>query len=90
MFLNLLPRKTVCFLVRVYQKTLSPDHGPLRYMHPHGYCKFYPSCSEYGYQSIQKHGVLKGGWYAIRRVVRCVPWNKGGMDPIPKEKTRQK
>lgn len=67
-------------LIRLYQKTISPDHGPLKSFFPYGYCKFTPSCSEYGYQAIEKYGVLKGGFKAMYRILRCNPWNKGGED----------
>jgi len=68
--------------IRVYQKTLSPDHGPLRSLSLHGYCKYHPSCSEYGYQAIKKYGIIKGGKMAIWRVLRCNPWSQGGNDPV--------
>lgn len=68
--------------IRIYQKTLSPDHGLLRVLYPRGFCRFYPSCSEYGYQAVEKYGGLKGGIMAIRRVFRCQPWSKGGNDPV--------
>lgn len=69
-------------LIRLYQKTLSPDSGWLAVKHPLGYCRFYPHCSEYGYQAIQKFGLAKGSFLAIKRVVKCNPLNKGGHDPI--------
>jgi len=62
-------------LIRAYQFTLSPVLGPA--------CRFYPSCSRYGFQAIQKHGALKGSLLAIWRVVRCNPFNPGGYDPVP-------
>jgi len=75
-----LPRQTAAFLVLFYQKTLSPDHGLFRNFFPHGYCKYYPSCSEYTRRAILKHGlvwgILKGAW----RILRCNPWSKGGED----------
>ncbi|MCD6375705.1 MAG: membrane protein insertion efficiency factor YidD, partial [Caldisericaceae bacterium] len=45
-------------------------------------CRFYPTCSEYSYESIKKHGVVKGGWYSIRRISKCHPWHPGGYDPV--------
>jgi len=69
------------FLVCIYQKTLSPDHGPLKKFFPHGYCRFNPTCSQYGYESIKKHGLLKGSIKTLYRILRCNPWNKGGNDP---------
>ena len=69
-------------LIRLYQRTLSPDHGVMKERHPYGYCRFYPSCSEYGYQAIERFGALKGAWIALLRVLRCNPWNPGGPDPL--------
>lgn len=68
------------FLICVYQKTVSPDHGLMKRFFPYGYCKFTPSCSEYGYQAIEKYGVLKGGFKAVYRILRCNPWSRGGED----------
>ncbi|MFA6255254.1 MAG: membrane protein insertion efficiency factor YidD [Patescibacteria group bacterium] len=69
-------------LIRIYQKTLSFDHGIFRHLFPNGFCRFHPTCSEYGYQAIEKYGVIKGGRMALWRVIRCNPWNKGGYDPL--------
>lgn len=67
-------------MVWCYQKTFSPDHGFVKYLFPHGYCKFYPSCSEYTRQSIQEQGVVKGIIKGVWRIMRCNPWSKGGID----------
>jgi len=75
-------RVLVLKLIKIYQKTLSFDHGIFRHLFPHGYCRFRPTCSEYGYQAIEKYGVIKGGFMALWRVLRCNPWNKGGEDPV--------
>lgn len=77
-----LPRKFVMLLIRGYQKTFSPDHGLLKVYFPHGYCKFNPSCSQYGYEAVEKYGVIKGSAMAAWRIMRCNPWNKGGEDPL--------
>ncbi|MCB9803072.1 membrane protein insertion efficiency factor YidD [Candidatus Nomurabacteria bacterium] len=69
-------------LIRLYQKTLSPDTGWFSYQHPVGYCKFRPHCSEYSYQAIEKYGIFKGTIKAFLRIVRCHPWSKGGDDPL--------
>jgi putative membrane protein insertion efficiency factor len=63
------------FLIKVYQRTLSRMLPPS--------CRFYPSCSEYGVQALQKHGVFKGGWLTVKRLSRCHPFNPGGYDPVP-------
>ncbi|MBL7141766.1 membrane protein insertion efficiency factor YidD [Patescibacteria group bacterium] len=76
------PRLLVLKLIRLYQKTFSPDHGPFSLIHPWpGTCKFRPTCSEYAFQAINKYGLLKGGFKALRRVFRCHPWSHGGYDP---------
>jgi len=69
------PRLVLLGLVRFYQMTISR-------MMPANTCRFYPSCSHYGYQAIYKYGVLKGGLQAIWRVLRCNPFNPGGVDPV--------
>lgn len=58
------------------------DHGFLRHIFPYGYCRFYPTCSEYSYQSIERYGVVRGGLKSIKRLLRCHPWNSGGYDPV--------
>jgi len=59
-------------LVVVYQKTFSPDHGPLSFLHPYGYCKFYPTCSEYGRLVLIRDGVT-GIPKIIKRIISCRP-----------------
>ena len=70
-----LPRWILLALIRGYQATLSRSLPP-------NTCRFYPSCSHYGYQAIFKYGVIKGGWMAVWRVLRCNPFNPGGHDPV--------
>ena len=77
-----LPGKSAILLIRVYQRTLSLDHGPLKILFPYGFCKFHPSCSEYSAQAIDKHGVIKGTAMGSWRIIRCNPWSKGGEDPV--------
>lgn len=67
-------------LIRLYQKTLSPDHGLLKALFPHGYCKFQPSCSEYTRLSIEKQGVFIGSLKGFWRILRCNPCSRGGED----------
>jgi uncharacterized protein len=62
-------------LIRFYQKWIS------RFL-PSS-CRFYPSCSEYTFQAIEKYGVLKGGWMGVLRIGRCHPFHPGGFDPVP-------
>ncbi len=68
-------RKLLLFLIRLYQRTLSQVTPST--------CRFYPSCSHYGYQAIYRYGAFKGTWMAIWRVLRCNPFNPGGYDPVP-------
>jgi len=69
------PKWLLLGLVRLYQKTISSSL-------PSNTCRFYPSCSHYGYQAIYKYGVLKGTIKAVWRVLRCNPFNSGGYDPV--------
>jgi len=64
-------------LIRFYQKFISPNLPSA--------CRFYPTCSHYGYHAIERHGIIKGGWLAIARIGRCHPFNPGGYDPVPDE-----
>lgn len=75
-------RRIAVLPIVLYQKTLSPDHGPFSALHPHGYCRFTPSCSEYTKQAIIQKGIFVGIGKGIWRIVRCNPWNKGGHDPV--------
>ncbi|MBT3539045.1 membrane protein insertion efficiency factor YidD [Candidatus Parcubacteria bacterium] len=75
-----LPRVPVLLLIKLYQKTLSPDHGWFKSRFPYGYCRFHPTCSVYGHDVIKKKGLLVGVPRALWRIVRCNPWNKGGED----------
>ncbi len=77
------PRFLVISIIKLYQKTLSLDHGPLRHIFPYGFCRFKPTCSQYGLEAVQKHGIFKGGFLTIKRIIRCNPFNKGGHDPVP-------
>lgn len=70
------PRIAVMGLIRLYQMTLSKGM-------PANTCRFYPSCSHYGYQAVYKYGAFKGSFMAAWRVLRCNPFNPGGYDPVP-------
>lgn len=78
-------KKVILLLIRIYQKTLSYDHGLMGRMFPNTRpCKFTPSCSEYSYQAINKYGILKGGRLAVNRISRCTPRALPGQyDPVP-------
>jgi len=80
--ISIYSRAVVIKLIKLYQKTLSFDHGLFKIFYPHGFCRFKPTCSEYAIAAIEKFGIIKGGLKAIWRIVRCNPWNKGGWDPI--------
>ncbi|MEW6610598.1 MAG: membrane protein insertion efficiency factor YidD [Patescibacteria group bacterium] len=67
--------------VRGYQFTLSPDHGFMR--RPWGYCRFFPTCSEYTRQSLIRHGAFRGIVLAIRRIIKCHPLHPPSYDPVP-------
>lgn len=77
--------KSIIILIRGYQKTFSPDHGLLRCRFPFGYCRYFPTCSEYAIQTIKTYGVSRGVWYAFKRVLRCHPWARSGIDLVPKK-----
>ena len=71
-------KKIFLILIKIYQKTLSFDHGWLQ-SNFYG-CRFYPTCSDYTYQAIEKYGVIKGSWLGIKRISKCHPFHKGGVD----------
>ena len=62
-------------LIKIYQWTISPLLGPV--------CKYYPSCSHYGYTAIDRHGAIKGTALTAWRILRCNPWSPGGVDHVP-------
>jgi len=71
-------------IIRLYQHTISPDHSPLMTrILPGGVCRFYPSCSQYTYEAIEKYGIIKGSFMGAWRILRCNPFNPGGHDPVP-------
>lgn len=70
------PRWILLSIIRAYQATLSKGLPP-------NSCRFYPTCSHYGYQAIYKYGVIKGSLMAAWRILRCNPFNQGGFDPVP-------
>jgi putative membrane protein insertion efficiency factor len=68
-------RKPLLLLIRGYQRYLSP------FLAPH--CRFTPTCSQYAHEAIERHGMLRGGWLALKRILRCHPWGGSGYDPVP-------
>lgn len=67
--------KTLSLLIHGYQLLLSPLLG--------SHCRYYPSCSHYAVTSINRFGVIRGGWLALKRILRCHPWHEGGIDEVP-------
>ena len=75
-FLWRLPRIALIAVIRVYQLTLSPDHGPLKHLYPYGYCKHEPTCSQYAITRLRTFGFVLGTLLALRRVMTCTPFAK--------------
>lgn len=69
-------------LIRFYQKFISPIKPPT--------CRFYPTCSQYGIEAIQRFGAFKGGYLTIKRILKCQPFHPGGIDPVPDKKQKRK
>lgn len=69
-------KKILIGLVKIYRKYLSPLKG-------HSTCIYFPTCSQYAVEAIEKYGALKGGLLAVWRILRCNPFAKGGYDPVP-------
>jgi uncharacterized protein len=66
--------RAILWVVRVYQWARAGRPSP---------CRFYPSCSSYAVEAVERHGALKGSWLAARRLSRCRPWGGSGFDPVP-------
>jgi putative membrane protein insertion efficiency factor len=67
-------QKVLRLLIKFYQLAISPLHGPC--------CRYHPTCSEYALEAIERYGALRGGWLALKRVLRCHPFHAGGYDPV--------
>jgi putative membrane protein insertion efficiency factor len=76
---SLLSRVLIAIL-RGYQRWISPALPPT--------CRFYPTCSAYAIEALQVHGLLRGSWLTVRRLLRCAPWHPGGVDPVPPRRSR--
>ena len=72
--MSLAARAMLCAL-RFYKRHISPGLPPA--------CRFRPTCSEYAYEAVEKYGAIKGGYLAVRRLLRCNPFHPGGYDPVP-------
>lgn len=70
-------KKIILCLIELYKKIISPVISAKGY-----HCKFYPSCSDYTKQAIEKYGIFKGVYLGIKRIIRCHPFSKGGYDPL--------
>jgi len=70
-----LPRNILIMLLKAYRTVISPLYGQV--------CRFFPSCSAYALEAITVHGAVRGSWLAVRRLLRCHPWNAGGVDHVP-------
>jgi uncharacterized protein len=68
-------KKGALLFIRFYQKAISPYTPPT--------CRFVPTCSQYGYQAIEKYGIFKGSYLALKRILKCHPFHRGGHDPVP-------
>ena len=68
-------KRVLIALVRFYRSAVSPYRRPC--------CRYYPTCSQYALDALNKYGALKGGWLAFLRILRCNPLHKGGYDPVP-------
>lgn len=74
-------KKIMLSLIRFYQKFISPLKPPT--------CRFYPTCSHYGLEAIEKFGPIKGGWLTIKRILKCHPLHPGGIDLVPEKDPKQ-
>jgi putative membrane protein insertion efficiency factor len=71
-------KKILISVIRFYQVVISPIKPPS--------CRFYPTCSHYGLEAVQRFGALKGGWLTLKRILKCHPFHPGGIDPVPDKK----
>ena len=79
----ILPKILAQGLIEAYQLLLSPDHSWLAARFPYGYCRHYPSCSQYAKQALERFGLIKGSWLVLKRLLRCHPWSEPKVDLVP-------
>ncbi len=70
------------FLIKIYQLLISPIIG--------SNCRYQPTCSHYAAEAVDRFGIIRGGWMAIKRISRCHPWHEGGYDPVPETRPENK
>lgn len=70
-------KKILIKIIKIYKKTFSKVFSNMGI-----HCKYYPTCSEYTIQAIEKYGCIKGGYYGVKRIIRCNPFSQGGYDPL--------
>lgn len=76
-------KKVLLWLIAFYRSQISPRKK-------YGCCKYYPTCSQYGMEAIERFGALKGSLLALWRIMRCNPFSKGGYDPVPEKKEKKR
>ena len=69
-------KSIILFLIKIYQKTISPDHGYFPILRILGQCRHNPTCSQYTYESIEKYGILKGIGMGLKQLANCHPWGR--------------
>lgn len=79
--INFILKKFILILIKIYQKLISPILGKN--------CRFIPTCSVYTYKAIEIHGIIKGIYLGIKRILKCHPFNNGGYDPVPPKKNKK-
>ncbi len=73
--------RVLILLIRGYRYLLSPYLGSS--------CRYHPTCSAYAMEALARHGAWRGGWLALRRILRCHPWHEGGVDPVPEPQQKK-
>ena len=73
-------KRALLAVIRFYSRAISPALPPR--------CRFYPTCSAYAAEAVERHGAARGTWLALRRLVKCAPWHPGGVDPVPGARPR--